>query len=232
MNKSTRIDGFGTIAGGHYENISINGTGTILGDCECIAISINGNGKCDGKLVCKDLHVNGSGKCQDIEAEYLKINGGLKVVGNIKTKKLNIDGGLSSEVNKIYANRIKVNGVLKNNDEVNADEIDVDGKIIAANLFGDVIKISYNDRLNIFDLRALLSKVNDIFMTPFHYNKVDTIECTTLYANYLTAAHINAHDITLGKSCDIDEIYCDGTLRHHENCKIRNITGNPTIIIQ
>lgn len=205
--RKMEINGAGSVSGGEYDRIEINGSGKIKGDVKFDYGEINGTCKCLGKM-------NG---------RILEVNGNLKVENDIKIGKIEINGIYTSLKNKVYADRINVSGWMKTEGEISADYIEVDGRISAESIVGDVIKIH--------NLRGISILGFNLFSSPIpNQSCADNIECTSFQAEHICCKRIEAQNIQLSRKCDVEEIYCDGTLRYDASCHIGKINGDCTII--
>jgi cytoskeletal protein CcmA (bactofilin family) len=206
--RNTTIDGVGSLYGGSYDEVSINGVGKLKDDIKANIINVNGVFKSKGR----------------IEAGSFISDGVSRVHNDIKVKELKVDGVLKARCRKVEADSICCDGIMICSGEVSADNIDIDGQCSISELYGDKVNIK-------FDLKtgsnAGISKyfkpfVNSYFGRPVSssHSLVDTIECTDLEASHLKAKSIKAKNVTLGPDCIVDYLECDGNLEVHPSCKI------------
>lgn len=204
---ATRVEGIGNLQEGSYGDIHIDGLVNITGDISFMECNMNGIGKAMGSL----------------EGEILRVDGSLKTKGNVKVKKLAINGLMRCGEVKVYADAIYIEGLLESKDEISADIIRVDGLIRVPILSGDDIELNYAK-----------AKIKGLIMLPFktfrfHLNKivqgVDTIECTKLKATNLISKNICAQEIYLMDHCCIDVIECDGDIYMDATCSKKEIRG-------
>ena len=137
-----KVDGVGTIQGGVYGELDINGVCTVEGDLKAESISINGVCTCNG----------------NVETKKFDCDGVLTINGNLRAGTADIDGVVTVNGNKIEADRIDCDGVLSVEGEISADVIDADGKLNAKEIVGDRIRIkSYWSRTG---ASAILSRAS------------------------------------------------------------------------
>lgn len=196
-----RIDGLGTVQGGTYNDIKIEGLVKIVGPVEF------------NRMVCQGVCTAKS----PLLGKRLEVEGILRSSDDIKIKQLAIEGVVESKLCKIYADEIKVEGLLSCKGEVNADRVIINGCMKIEDLFGDVIEINYGVRLGLF--------IQGHFFKG-RYNKAKQISCSKLYANNIRCSSILAQDIVLENHCVVDVIHCDGTLKYDSTCKIGEIQGD------
>lgn len=138
------IDGIGTIQGGEYGNIEIDGIGKCTGDLTAESLSIDGKFK-------------GSGS---IRAGLLECNGLATFRGNIHADKIRIDGLVSvTGGTKVEASEIACDGLLTIEGEVSADLIEADGSISANEIVGDRIVIRSHFRRFFMPKRSRISLI-------------------------------------------------------------------------
>jgi len=186
-----KVDGVGTINGGLYKDLDINGVCTVEGDLKAESIKINGVCTCNG----------------NVEAERFDCDGVLTVNGNLRAGTADIDGVVTVNGSKIEADRIDCDGLLSVEGEISADVIDADGKLNADEIVGDRIRIkSYWKR----GLVALLFTIGE--KNSMKFSTIDLIEGTTVELRGVRAKSVNGHDVTIGKNCKIDRVDASGEL--------------------
>lgn len=219
MNRE-RIEGIGSIHGGEYESIHVEGVGKLKRDAKAGKVKIDGMFKSKGKL----------------EADEVVIDGMARVFRELKVKRLTIDGMLKVRHARISAESIFCDGFLTCTGEVLADEIRIHGVCSVARMYGDHIHISHEngdiqlgDKERLFKFLTSLGKLYLGRKVSTKYNLVDQIECTKLEASGLKAKTIRANSVTLTDGCYVDKLYCDGEMHIDNSCKIgRIISANPS----
>ena len=194
-----KIDGVGTIQGGDYEKLDIDGVCTVEGDLKAESIKINGVCTCNG----------------NVEADKFECDGVLTINGNLRAGTADIDGVVTVSGNKIEADRIDCDGVLSVEGEISADVIDADGKLNAKEIVGDRIRIkSYWNR----GIVALLFKIGE--KKSMKFSIIDLIEGTTVELRGVRAKSVNGQNVTIGKNCRIDHVEASGQLNVHPSSQI------------
>ena len=197
-----KVDGVGTIQGGVYGELDINGVCTVEGDLKAESISINGVCTCNG----------------NVETTKFDCDGVMTINGNLRTGTADIDGVVTVNGNKIEADRIDCDGVLSVEGEISADVIDADGKLNAYEIVGDRIRIKSYWKKGIV---ALLFKIGE--KTSMKFSKIDLIEGTTIELRGVRAKAVNGHDVTIEKNCKIDSVDASGELRVHPSSQIGEV---------
>ena len=200
-----RIEGVGTISGGKYDEIRINGVCTVEGDLEAESLYINGVCTCNGNVF----------------AESFACDGVLTIQGNLRGGTIDIDGVVKVHGAKVEATRIDCDGVLTiPGGEVSADVVDADGSISAAEIVGDQIKIkSYWKNSFVKLLFKLGEKIN------MKLSVIDIIEGTTVELQGVRAKTVNGKDVYIGKNCEIEHVDASGELKIHPSAIVTAVTG-------
>lgn len=204
-----RIEGIGSINGGEYDRVEIEGIGKIKGDIKVCSLFIEGVGKCLGTIETEDFY------CEGI-AQLTK---------SIRAKHIRIEGFVKLEKDKMEADDICCEGILLSNGEISADSIVVDGCISVPEIYGDRIKIThrFRDKVmfrshNIFGMFGGRRMEKD-------YSTVDMIEATNIELYGVKANSVCGNLVIIGAGCEIKQIECDGTLRIHPRANVDKVIG-------
>lgn len=98
MNNNININGSGSVAGGTYDTVTINGSGRVNGDLVCHSMTINGSGAVHGNLkAAGSFTINGSGRVDGsiTESGSVAINGSGKVGGSVHCHTFRSSGSAS-----------------------------------------------------------------------------------------------------------------------------------------
>lgn len=194
------IEGIGTINGGEFGLLKVEGVGTCSGDIKAADIRIEGVFNCSG----------------NVDTGYLECEGVANFNSNIRAKKIIVEGVLNNKHgNKIEAEEILCEGVIKTYSEISADYIKVEGCIDANEIVGEHIIIDSDSHPHL--LRRLFKSTT---------SEVNIIEATTINLSGIKAKAVNGKDITIGPSCVIDNIDCSGFLSIDRRAVVKNITGD------
>ena len=208
--KDGKINGVGTIQGGKYDTLKIDGVVTIEGDIEAEILNIDGVCSCNGNLT----------------AKVLDCDGVLTVNGNIRAGKANIDGVVTVEGSKVEADRIDCDGVLSVEGEISADIIEADGKLNAREVVGDHIIIKSYWRTGIRRVflkfgEKIEEKINK--NNKVKYSEIGLIEGTSVELRGVHAKSVSGHDVDIGKGCEIESVSATGELHVHPTAKIAEV---------
>lgn len=201
------IDGLGSIQGGEFGELRVNGVGNNHGDIKAEKIYIEGVFKSTG----------------NVEAEFIDVEGVGDINGNIRARKISIEGVINFQSNKkIETEQLYCEGFINSVGDLYADSIQATGCIKANGIYGDNIQIN-SYQFQVSGLKKMLSKLN--IVTSFNESKVNTIEATTINLSGVKATTVNGHDIVIGPGCTIDTVDCSGKLKVHETSHVGKILG-------
>lgn len=205
------------VKGKYMNGFTINGVGTIDGG-KFDSLKIDGIGKCTEDIEAENIEIDGMFECNgNIKAGLFDCDGMTKLKGNLEAKKLDVDGMLSVKSGKIEAEEIYCDGLITADGEVSADLIEADGYICAQEIVGDKVSIKSKKR-------------NIKFVKLFHKkSEINIIEATTIALEGVWANAVNGRDITIGPHCEIKSIDCNGTLSIHEKATVGSVTGQYTM---
>lgn len=231
-----RIEGIGTIVGGEYCNINIDGIGKCEGDLIAQTIDIDGKFNCNGSVKADTITCDGLTRCNgNIITQNIDIDGKFNGVGSLTTEILNCDGMAEFDSN-IIAKTVLVNGLLsvKNGTKIEADQINCDGCIrIDGQISADVIMANgfVNAKEIVGDSITIKSRYRSFIKLFFtkSISEIDLIEATTVQISGVSARSVNGQNVLIGPRCNIKNLDCSGTLSIHPTATIENITGNYTM---
>jgi cytoskeletal protein CcmA (bactofilin family) len=170
------LSGFGQVAGGTYDEVSIEGFGRVTGDVECGTLSVSG--KCHVRDNVRAQRVIIEGKCDvhgDIEAHHMTVSGWLSVDGNVSAETLRAHGAL------------RIDGLLS------ADQVDLSlhgpGRI--REIGGGTVTLTGHRRLG---LRRLFGV------------HADTVEGDEVRLTGVTARLVRGGTVEVGPGCRIDRV--------------------------
>lgn len=203
------------VKGTHMNEFTINGVGTINGG-EFGALKINGIGKCTGDLKAESIEIDGTFKCEGhVKTGRFDCDGTAKINGDLEAKRIDVDGMLTVKSGKIEAEEIDCDGMIDAGGEVSADVVNVAGYIRATEIVGD--KVSIKSRIG--RLVKVFNKKSEIGM----------IEATTIELEGVWANTVNGRDIAIGPRCEIKTVDCNGTLHIDEKATVGSVTGSYTL---
>jgi cytoskeletal protein CcmA (bactofilin family) len=139
-----KISGSGTATGGKYDEVSISGSGKIVGDVECNTFKISGSGKVQGDLKTNDFRISGSGSVlgaldcvegkisgsgkitSNVRADYFKISGNGKLEGDFRGKDFGVSGS-STILGGIYCESVRAAGSVTVDKNIEAEFVELSG---------------------------------------------------------------------------------------------------------
>lgn len=122
------------------QDFSFDGKGTMSGG-EYSTIIIDGIAECTGMLKAEHLHIDGIFRCAGaVTANVIECDGIAEFNAGVCTKKFSVDG--VAKLERLEADEIDCDGFIKAEEEVSADRLHVDGCIHAKEIVGDHITIN------------------------------------------------------------------------------------------
>ncbi|MFW6265025.1 MAG: hypothetical protein ACOC3B_02860, partial [Bacillota bacterium] len=180
MSKSV-IEGIGSIYGGVYDEVRIEGIGKLKGDLKTASLNIEGVFKSKAR----------------IEADTINCEGVARLLADVKAKTLNIEGVVKIRYGKLEADNIICDGVLISSKEISADKLFVDGLCSINKFFGEEIVIKHNSNsMNKTNLPVSIKPFDKLYLgrtLSSSHSLVDKIECSRLEASSLQAKIVKAH---------------------------------------
>ena len=201
------IEGIGSINGGQFLELRVEGVGSNKGDIKADKIVVEGVFKSTGY----------------VETELLDSEGVCDIYGNIRAKKVNIEGVINmKDDQKMEAETLYCEGCLNSGGDLYVDSLKAAGCLKVRGIYGDDIDINSFGK-TIHGFKKLLENIN--IMSNYSASKITTIEATKIQLSGVNAHTVNGHDIVIGPGCVIDTIDCTGTLRIHETSQVSHIIG-------
>ncbi|MFD0678063.1 MULTISPECIES: hypothetical protein [unclassified Paenibacillus] len=215
------ISGSGSTAGGIFDNVKINGEGTISGDIESNEFKTNGSSRTQGNVKSKVIKVNGIARIEgNVEAEQLNVNGQSDIGGDVAVRSLKLQG--KSEIGgNLTGDLLEIGGELKVQRDcaaetflykgsflisgmLNAGKIDIQlfGPCKVREIGGETISVKRTG------LGLSLHKIiHSLFIPGFEDRlNVDTIEGDDIYLEYTTAKVVRGNRINIGPGCEINHV--------------------------
>lgn len=232
MENNINIDGIGSIREGQYQDVSIDGIGTIQGNIDVEKIKVNGKAKSLGKINTNYMDVNGVfNVSDDIKVkEECKINGYCKTAGSITGKYLDVNGRLSAN-GEVDFDNIQVSGEIFINGNCKCENLFLDGKAkIDGLLSGDNLDLNIlkvNEIKEIGGEKISVKKRTGTYKVLFFTKEINTkLICEEIEADeiYLENTHCNivrGRNIEIGDNCVINKIEYTGELKESGKSKIK-----------
>jgi len=218
--KSESIEGIGSVYGGEYDTILVEGMGKLKGDVTAKKVIVEGIFKGKGRITTDEMRIEGVARVfRDIRAKNVKIEGMLK----LRRASLNAD-------------KVICEGIMVANREVCADDIYIDGVCSVSNMYGDNVVLKSNvDRIK-GSRNFLPVKLKPFFKLYFGRNVsldhflIDVLECTNLEAERVKAKVIRANSVKLKDHCMVDKLFCDGEIFIDDTCYVGQIISRDWVI--
>jgi cytoskeletal protein CcmA (bactofilin family) len=233
MSDTTRpdmtVNGGGSIGAGGYNDVIINGAGTVTGDLDCATLKINGAGTCEGAVKATTLVVNGSGSfLREVQAGEMTINGDASItmgagIGRLKVK------GRASTGGSLAAHEVDLRGTIKVDGDCSADTFVGEGVftiggllnagVVHVQLYGPCAAREIGgEKVTIAQSRKGLAE----FVSMFSEKRLrtDTIEADEIWIENTTARVVRGATVTIGSGCDIMAVEYTDTLNQAPDARV------------
>ncbi|OPY23848.1 MAG: Polymer-forming cytoskeletal [Methanobacterium sp. PtaU1.Bin242] len=219
MKKATNdliINGHGSVTGGKYNSVSINGSGRIDGDLECISLKINGQCTLNGNVKADSVKVNGNNSIEgNLEAEKVNVKGTTDIKGNLSADKAETYGSISID-GDCNAEFLKIEGSFRIGGFLNADELELSlyGPSLANEIGGSEITVKKSGKISFLGIKSKIM--------PDGKNKLtaDVIEGDDVYLENTTANVVRGNNVTIGSGCKIELVEYKNDLKMHEGAEV------------
>jgi len=243
MTETTRpnmtLNGGGALGAGTYNDIVINGAGTINGDVECANLRVNGAGTAGGNVRATSIVVNGSGSfTKDVQASEMTVNGDSSIALGAGISQLKIKGRMSVG-GSLAAHDVDLRGTVKVDGDVSADtfvgegvftvggllnagtvHVQLFGPCAAREIGGEKVTIAQS-RKGFADFVAMFSEKR---------LRVDTVEADEIWLENTNARVVRGGDVTIGTGCDVTLVEYTGTLNQAPDARVaeaRKVAAEP-----
>jgi cytoskeletal protein CcmA (bactofilin family) len=219
------ISGVGSLSGGTFTNVSINGQAKINGDLNCSDFTIRGTGNVEGAVKTKRGKISGQIRVKsNLQSDEFKISGQANIGGNLEVKDARFSGVVSIK-NSFTAGTVANTGIITVNGDCNSEvfiskgTFAIGGLLSAKNIDiylhapckakeigGEKIRI-HQDK--IFSLRRLIKSI----FPSLNINTglyAETIEGDEVYLEYTKAKVVRENIVMIGKGCEI------GLVEYHD----------------
>lgn len=215
MSSDVKVVGKGTILGGEYDNITIDGAGKIEGHVDAKeTIKVLGTCKSKGSVRAKKIDLDGIAHFYgDLDSDILQIDGTLKCDQDMVSDEIKVKGSLSCQ-GDIKANSIKVSGMFKSGKEVQAETFECDGFCSFKEANVGSLKIDGYYSINTVHADDVSIKMASGILKALKIVKkadIDVCECTTIEAEGMNCAKLYARDVKLGPLCTVNYLEYSGT---------------------
>lgn len=195
--RDANFEGIGTISGGKYRKISVEGIGSIRGDIFAKEMSVEG--------VCK-----GRG---NITAENMNIEGVFSCTGNINV----------SEIAEVTG-MVKISGDFQSKDFNSSGSLKIDGLLSADNIELYLLDKNYIKEIGGENISIAVKRKNGI-TGLFRKSKleVESIEGDNIRLESVYCKNVRGTNVKIEAGCVIDTVECLGNLEIDDNASVKNI---------
>ena len=230
-----KINGDGSLSGGTYGAVTINGAGTVNGDIDAINFKINGTGTSNGRVVAQSVTVNGSGTFNgEVQANEMTVNGDASIRDGAGIGRLVVKGNLSVG-GGIAAHQIEVRGFLKTGGDCQAESLVGEGGFTVTGLLnaGSIDVKVYGpcsareiggERIVVRQPGSGFSSFTQLFTFLAEKRLTsETVEGDDVWLENTPAKTVRGRSITVGAGCVIDLVEYSGTYTPLAGAQVKEI---------
>lgn len=214
VRQDAKVSGAGSIGGGVYADVVLNGAGTVNGSIDCVNYTVNGAGVLQGDLVAQTASFNGSGTVNgSAQVGALTVNGDGSVrdgagIGALVVKgNLTVGGGFAARTVDIRG-RMRVGGDFTCDSLTGECQLDVAGAlnapVIDVRAYGDcrATRIT-GDRITILEGRGFGSILSVFGRQEFKANEVVG---QAVHIENVVASLVRGDTVALGNGCRVGRV--------------------------
>lgn len=225
------INGFGSSNGGQFNQVIVNGKGTVNSDIDCEKFECNGTGTVNGNVVSQSAKISGNGKVNgSIESQYLSIDGSAKVANHLFVSKLKI-AGKAYVGGKIKSDELNLRGRITVEEDCEAEVIKAESQFTIGGLLNaDLVDITIfaNCKAKEIGGQTILIKQKASLLGLFKgfiptQLETELIEGDKIEIEYTKAGIVRGNYVSIGPNCVIDVVEHSGELLMAENTVVREI---------
>ncbi|NRD77629.1 cytoplasmic protein [Bacillus sp. BRMEA1] len=223
------INGIGGSNGGQFEQVTINGRGTVKSDIDCDVFDCNGVATVKGSVKSEKAKVNGKVKVEgSLESQVLDVDGTATIKENLFVEKLTVNGHVSAG-GRVKGEEFQIKGLFKAGGDceaetfhaeshfsidglLNADDIDVKiyGECKVKEIGGQTITVRSRETL----IGSLLK--------PFAKTQLvtDLIEGDRIDLESTSAKVVRGNNVKIGPDCSIGVVEYTGEIVIANNASV------------
>lgn len=224
-----KISGDGTLPGGNYKNVVINGAGTVDGDLEGAAVKINGAGTLHGDVKAETIVVNGAGTIDgSVQATRFDVNGQADVHGGVGVSQVRVRGTVAID-GGVRSHETDVRGEIRVGGDLDADSLTGEGRFTVSGLVNaGLIDWRLHGKSGAREIggeRIVIGEPTGFtrFVSFFVDQRLvtDSIEGDTLDLEWVKAKVVRGGNIRLGVGCEVDLVEYSGTLTSEAGAQVK-----------
>lgn len=215
--RNETIDGIGSLSGGEYNEVTIDGIGKLKKPLTASKITVDGMFKSKAQITTDEIVIDGI----------------TRAFKDLKPKKYMSDGILKMRRCKLHTDTLECEGIIVCNKEINADKVEINGLCSVNAIYGDNITIksspNSSQKAKITNVVRPFSKLYFGRNLDTDFSLVDIIECTHFEGHNIKCKVVRANSVKLTGNCEIKTLHCDGDIEAESTCIIGNVIGKSEI---
>ncbi|MEH7114473.1 polymer-forming cytoskeletal protein [Neobacillus niacini] len=225
------INGLGSSNGGQFNQVTLNGKGTVNSDLDCTDFECNGSGTVNGNVAATTAKISGNGKINGtFEGETLSIDGTAKVKNDVIAKNLKVSGNASIG-GKIKSEEIKIKGRISVGEDCEAETFKAESQFTIGGLLNaDLIDITIFSECKAKEIGGqtiLIKQKSSLlgFLKPFIQTQLETelIEGDKIEIENTKASVVRGNNVTIGPNCTIGIVEYSGELSLDEKAVVKEV---------
>lgn len=171
------LSGVGTAPGGMYQDVNVQGVGTVHGDIDCVHCRVDGVAKISGNVKAQTVQINGKARVEgDVTGDEIILEGDMRIHGACAADVFRASGAFS------------ITGLL------NAGQVSIRlfGPGRVNEIGGETIRVEQEQKFSLFRRLKRLD--------------ADLIEGDDIYLEYTRAKTVRGNRIQIGPGSEIEHV--------------------------
>ena len=227
-----QINGGGTLDGGTYGTVTVNGVGTIRGDVTCETLRVNGAATTTGNVSATTVEINGTTRIDGVlQAQTLTVNGETTLsrgagVGAVVAK------GRLMTFGDLNTRSLDVRGSISITGTASSDTVSIEGIVSADRINATTVEIGLHGPSTVREIEARKVTVGRgtgwaglKLMTVLGDRKLSSasIAANEVVLELTTATMVRAGNAIVGEGCRIQTLAYSGKLDQRAGAMVTTV---------
>jgi cytoskeletal protein CcmA (bactofilin family) len=227
-----QLNGGGTLDGGTYGTVTVNGVGTIRGGIACETLRVNGATTAAGDVSANVVEVNGTARIDGLlQAQTLTVNGETTLSSGAGVGAVSVKGRLTC-YGDLNTRSLEVRGSLSVTGSVSSENADIEGILNADRLVAPAVRIGLHGPSSVREIEGQKVIVNRGtgwaglgIMTLLGERRLTaaSIAANEVSLELTTANSVRAGNAVLGEGCRIGGLAYSGVLEQRSNAAVTRV---------
>lgn len=233
-----QIAGSGSAAGGVYQDVKINGSGSINGDVDCMQFKINGRAEVVGNVKSDFTNIHGETSVTgNLQSNHVQINGSATIGGNLGCHSLKVNGGTTVK-GSVTGDSVSIKGDMAIYGDCEAESFTAKGGFQVGGLLNaGTIEIDLHPSVRgcrvkemggekiIVRSNQFFSGIRQLIKTKLFDSvlslSADTVEGDDIYLENTKAKVVRGNHVRIGPGCEIELVEYKHTFEHVQETVVR-----------